>query len=48
VYNIATDISEKQNLSGSRKDLIAKAAAILKDQSLANETFPLEIPSAEE
>ncbi len=44
VYNIAEDRGETRDLAAQRGDLIAKAREILKQETAANATFPLEIP----
>jgi hypothetical protein len=44
VYDIATDIGEQSNLADSRKDLIEKAVAILREQTSENAIFPLTLP----
>ena len=44
VYDIANDIGEQSNLAESRKDLIEKAVAILREQTSENAIFPLTLP----
>lgn len=44
VYNITNDSAEAENLAPERRDLIEKAAVILKAQTSANKLFPLAVP----
>lgn len=47
VYDITSDISEKTNLAASRRDLIEKAATILREQTADNTIFPSRTVGAE-